>query len=99
MLSLGCSLQVPNVVSFNMDATLSMTHGASGDSLDTLSFPIFSAGHRRSRHNWVNSTDALPEGVRDTYTAAQTKLLCTAQVYRFPHQAPRQSHKILIWTR
>ena len=72
--------QVPNVVSFKMNATLSVSQAAPQDSMDTLSFPIFSAGHRRSRRSWVNSTEDLPEGVRDKYTAAQTKLLCTAQV-------------------
>ena len=78
----ACSLspQVPNIVSFKMNATLSVSQAAPQDSLDTLSFPLFSAGQRRSRRNWVNATEELPEGLRDTYTAAQTKLLCTAQV-------------------
>lgn len=73
--------QVPNIVSFGMNATLSIQDSeASATSLQTLSFPIYDAGHYRSLQNWVADSKDLPKGLRDTYTAAQAKLLCTSKV-------------------
>ena len=64
-----------------MNATLSISDSqASLISQETLSFPIFDAGHERSRGNWVNDSQDLPSGLKGTYTAAQAKLMCTSQV-------------------
>lgn len=72
--------QVPNVVSFETNATLGVTHGNATDKLETLSFAVFRAGQRRSRQNLVGDTRDLPDSVQDTYAATQAKLLCVGQV-------------------
>ena len=73
--------QVPNIVSFEMNASLSIADSrASTSRLETLSFPVFEVGHQRSRREWVTNTADLPSSLKDTYTAPQAKLLCTSQV-------------------
>ena len=76
--------QVPDVLAFETNATLGITRGNGSDLVETLSFPVFQAGQRRSRQNWVSRPADLPGSVGDAYSANQAKLLCTAEVSKAP---------------
>lgn len=72
--------QVPNILSFETNATLGVTLSNGTDKQESLSYPLFRAGQSRSSQSLVQETKELPAGVRDIYSAQQAKLLCVKEV-------------------
>ncbi|KAK9824077.1 hypothetical protein WJX72_007565 [[Myrmecia] bisecta] len=69
--------QVPELVSFNMNATIGTA--AAGDGFRSAEvFPTFAAGNRRFQAQWVGN-GSLPGAMGQQYTPDQLKLLCVTQ--------------------
>ena len=79
--------QVPEVVDFKFNMTLgtSQTAKATGPThfVESVSFPLFLAGERRSRAQWA-SPGSLPGSMQLAYDASQMQLLCVAEVSSIP---------------
>lgn len=76
--------QVPEVLSFSFNATLGTAVGAAAAAgqqgpRESVSFPLFSAGERRSQAPWAGSS-ILPPSMQEAYTPSQVQLLCAAEV-------------------
>ena len=75
--------QVPEVLSFSCNATLGTAGGAAAPGQrgprESVSFPLFSAGERRSQAPWAG-TGSLPLSMQEAYTPSQVQLLCAAEV-------------------
>ncbi|CAL8464921.1 g4456 [Coccomyxa elongata] len=73
--------QVPEVLSFSFNATLGTARGSAGGQrgpAESVSFPLFSAGERRSQAPWAGN-GSLPPSMQEAYSPNQIQLLCTAE--------------------
>jgi hypothetical protein len=83
---------VPEVVSFSFNATLGTAKGTQHGSsscrpVESVSFPLFTAGERRSQAPLMGN-GSLPRSMQETYVPAQVQLLCVAEVGLLPFRMP-----------
>lgn len=74
------------MLSFSFNATLGTARGSAGGQrgpVESVSFPLFSAGERRSQAPWAGN-GSLPASMQEAYSSSQIQLLCTAEVGPFP---------------
>ena len=82
---------VPKIVSFSANASL-----ISSTELNTLDFPIFTSGTRRSRTERVHDASKLPQSPTHTCGADQAQLLCLTEEVR--HDVLRLVRDVdLLW--
>lgn len=81
-------MQVPEVLSFSFNATLgtakgTVSGGLARDPVESVSFPLFMGGERRSMAALVGN-GSLPRSMQEAYVPSQVQLLCVAEVGRMP---------------